>query len=122
MITFYDGALARLLLAVGQSADARDRVDAGVRLAEETGMHFYDAELLRIRAHTHDDLGQRCDGLRAAIELARQQHAAIFELRAAADDLELRGEAARQGLQDAILRFGDHSTWPELARARASLG
>jgi hypothetical protein len=122
MITFYDGVLARLLLTVGQPAQARERVDVGLRLAEETGMHFYDAELLRIRAQTHDDLHQRCDGLRAAIELARQQHAVIFELRAAADDFELRGDAARQGLRESILRFPDNSTWPELARARALLG
>jgi class 3 adenylate cyclase len=122
MITFYDAVLARLLLAIGQPADARDRVDAGLGLAEETGMHFYDAELLRIRAHTHDDLRQRSDGLRAAIELARRQHAAIFELHAAADDFELRGEVAREGLRDAALRFPDHSTWPELSRARTLLG
>jgi hypothetical protein len=122
MITFYDGALARLLLAVGQPADARDRVDAGLSLAEETGMHFYDAELLRIRAHTHDDFQRRCDDLRAAAELARQQHAVIFELRAAADDFALCGEVARQGLRDAVLRFPATSTWPELSRARTLLG
>ena len=122
MLTFYDAVLARLLLAAGRPADARDRVDAGMRLAEETGMHFYDAELLRIRAHTHDDLRQRRDGLRAAIELARRQHAVIFELRAAADDFELHGEPARQQLQDSVLRLPDASTWPELSRARALLG
>ena len=122
MITFYDGVLARLLLAAGQPADARERVDAGLSLAEETGMHFYDAELLRIRAHTHDDFQQRSNGLRAAMELARQQHAAIFELRAAVDDFELRCEPARQALRDSVLRFPDHSTWPELSRARALLG
>src|SRR6516165_10710851 len=122
MITIYDGVLARLLLAAGQPADAQERVDIGLRLAEKTGMHFYDAELLRIRAHTHDDFHQRRDGLRAAIELARRQHANIFELRTAADDFALRGEEARQGLRDSILRFPDRSTWPELSRARASLG
>ena len=122
MITFYDGLLARLLLAVDQPADARERIDAGLRLAEETGMHFYDAELQRIRAHTHEDHSQRCDGLGAAIELARQQHAVIFELRAAADDFQLRGEPARQELRDSVLGFPDASTWPELARARTLLG
>jgi class 3 adenylate cyclase len=122
MIMFYDGVLAHLLLTAGQPADARQRVDAGLRLAEETGMHFYDGELLRIRAHTHDDFQQRCDGLRAAIQLSRQQHATIFELRAAADDFELRGEPARQQLRDSILRFPGRSTWPELSRARALLG
>jgi class 3 adenylate cyclase len=122
MITFYDGVLARLLLAADQPAEARERVDVGLRLADKTGMHFYDAELQRIRAHTHDDSRQRCDGLGAAIQLARQQHAAIFELRAAADYFQLRGEPARQELRDSVLGFPDGSTWPELARARALLG
>lgn len=122
MITFYDAVLARLLLVAGQSSDARQRVDASLALAGETGMHFYDAELLRIRAHTHDDLQQREAGLRAAIELARKQRAAVFELRSAADDFELRGEAAREGLRGAVLRLGDHGDWPELSRARTLLG
>jgi hypothetical protein len=65
---------------------------------------------------------QRRDGLRAAVELARRQHATIFELRAAADDFELHGEPARQQLQDSILGFPDNSTWPELSRARELLG
>jgi len=85
-------------------------------------MHFYDAELLRIRAHTHDDADRRGDGLRAAVELARRQHATIFELRAAADDFELRGEPARQELRDSVRRFPENSTWPDLSRARALLG
>lgn len=122
MITFYDGVIARLLLTAGQPADARERVELGLSLAENTGMRFYDAELLRIRAHTHNDIGQRCDGLRSAIQLARKQGATIFELRAAADDFELRGEPAAQELRDSILRFPDESTWPELSRARALLG
>ncbi len=122
MITCYDGVLARLLLAADQPAAARDRVDTGLRLAEETGMHFYDAELLRIRAHTHDDAAERCAGLRAAIELARRQHAPVFELRAAAEYFELCGESARQDLCAAIRGFPDGSTWPELSRARTLLG
>ena len=122
MITFYDAVLARLLLAAGRPADARDRVTSALALAAETGMRFYDAELLRIRAHTHDDAHQRREGLRAAVELARQQHATIFELRAAADDFELHGEPARRQLEDSILRMPENSTWPELSRARALLG
>ncbi len=122
MIMFYDGVLARLLLTAGQAAEARERVDLGLALADKTGMHFYDAELLRIRAHTHDDADRRGDGLRAAVELARRQHATIFELRAAADDFELRGEPARQELRDSVRRFPENSTWPDLSRARALLG
>jgi class 3 adenylate cyclase/tetratricopeptide (TPR) repeat protein len=122
LITFYDAVLARLLLAAGRPADARERIDVSLRLAADTGMRFYDAELLRIRAHTHDVAHQRREGLRAAVELARRQHATIFELRAAADDFELHGEPARRQLQDSVLRMPDNGGWPELSRARALLG
>ncbi len=122
MITFYDAVLARLLLAAGRTGEARARVGAGLALAEETGMHFYDAELLRILAHTHDDVSLRRDGLCAAIRLAREQNAVVFELRAALDDFELGGEPARQALNDCVARFPAHGAWPELPRARASLG
>jgi hypothetical protein len=121
LITYYDGVIARLLVGAGQLADARDRVSVALHLAEETGMQFHDANLLRIRACTHDDDEQRRADLRAAVELARRQGATIYELRAAADDFELRGEPARQALVEAINRFPAGSTWPPLARARALL-
>ncbi|RDH76011.1 adenylate/guanylate cyclase domain-containing protein [Mycolicibacterium moriokaense] len=122
LITTYDGFIARLLMAAGRPAEARDRVDIGLALAEETGMHYYDAELLRIRAGTHDDDTERRKDLAAAMALARRQGATIFELRIAAQDFELRGDEARQPLLDAIGRFPDGSTWPDLERARALLG
>ena len=54
-LTFYDAVLGRLLIAAGQPEEARERLDTGLQLAQDTGMHFYDAELLRLRAHTHTD-------------------------------------------------------------------
>jgi tetratricopeptide (TPR) repeat protein len=122
LITSYDGYIARLLIASGRIAEARDRVNIALMLAEETGMHYYDAELLRIRAGTHDDDAERHADLSAALDLAREQGATIFELRVAAEDFEFRGEPARQSLIDAISRFPDGSTWPALERARALLG
>lgn len=121
MITTYDGVIARLLIGCGQSDAARDRLDLGLALADETGMRYYDAELLRLRAHTHTDLPTRTDDLNAAIELAREQGAYIFELRSAADAFELLGEPVRQLLLDAVARFPAGSTWPELTRARTLL-
>ena len=91
-------------------------------MADETGIHFYDAELLRIRAHTHDDVDRRHADLREAIELAQKQGAPAFELRAAADDFELIGEASRGPLTEALSRFPSDQSWPELERARALLG
>ena len=84
-------------------------------------MCFYDAELLRLRAHTHTDPDARRADIAAALELARRQGATLFELRAALDDFELRGEPARAALADAASRIPTDSALPELARARASL-
>ena len=49
-LTFYDAVLGRLLIAAGQPEQARARLDTALALAEDTGMCFYDAELLRLRA------------------------------------------------------------------------
>jgi hypothetical protein len=122
LIMFYDAVLARLLTAAGEPEEARQRLQIALDLADETGMHFYDAELTRLRAHTTTDVELRRVDLLGAIRLARQQDARIFELRAAADDFELSGESARQALMDALRRFPVESTWPELARARTLLG
>jgi hypothetical protein len=118
----YDATLAGLLTAAGMKSAARERVNLALQMADETELRMYDAELLRLRAHTNDDPGAQHADLRAAIELAQTQGAPVFELRAAADDFELVGEPARAALVDALSRFPSDQTWPELARARALLG
>jgi class 3 adenylate cyclase len=119
--TFFDALLARLLLATGQAKQADDRFNVGLQLADDTGMHFYDAELLRLRAHTHTDSDTRRADLDAALHLARRQGATLFELRAALDYLELCGQSARATLADVVSRFPTDSEWPELLRAEAAL-
>lgn len=118
---WYDAALTRVLTAGGKKDAARQRVELALQMADETGWRIYDAELLRLRAHTSDDPDARHADLRAAIELAQVQDAPVFELRAAADDFELLGAPAQSALIDAISRFPSEQTWPELARARALL-
>jgi tetratricopeptide (TPR) repeat protein len=119
LITIYDAVIARLLIATGQSEEARRRLQIALDLADETGMHFYDAELIRLRAHTFGDIDSRRADLRSAIELAHRQDARIFELRSAVDYFEASGKHAEQMLADAISCFPPNSTWPELARARS---
>jgi class 3 adenylate cyclase len=118
----YDDVLARLLAAAGMNDKGRERADLALQMSDETGMHYYDAELLRTRALTYDDPEARHAGLRSAIELAQTQGAPVFELRAAADDFVLVGEPARAALVAALSRFPADQSWPELARARALLG
>jgi class 3 adenylate cyclase/tetratricopeptide (TPR) repeat protein len=119
--TFFEAILGRLLIAAGQPEQARARLDSALQLAEDTGMHFYDAELLRLRAHTHTDTDGRRADIGAALELARRQGATLFELRAALDDFELRGQPARATLVDATSRFPGDRAWPEFARAQGVL-
>jgi class 3 adenylate cyclase/tetratricopeptide (TPR) repeat protein len=121
-VSFYDAVLARLLAAAGRLDEARERLDIALHLGDETGVHFYRAELLRLRAHTTDDPDARKADLQAAIETSREQQAPIFELRAAIDDFELHGGSSRSGLTEAISRFPADSEWPDVARARALLG
>ena len=46
----------------------------------------------------------------------------MFELRAALDDFELRGQPAREALSDAASRLVSDRDMPELVRARDMLG
>jgi hypothetical protein len=120
-LTFFDSVLGRLLIAASQPQAARERLDTGLQLAQDTGIRFYDAELLRLRAHTHTDPDARRADITGALALARRQGATLFELRAALDDFELRGEPARAALVDVASRISTNNTWPELARAQAAL-
>ena len=64
----------------------------------------------------------RAAGFSDAVDLARRQGAPLFELRAALDDFELRGQPARDALIDAAGRLVGDGGLPELARAREILG
>jgi class 3 adenylate cyclase len=119
-LTFFDSVLGRLLTTAGQTEQARECFDTALRLAQDTGMCFYDAELLRLRAHTHADLDARQADITAALALARRQGATLFELRAALDDFELRGKPASAAVADAANRIPADNAWPELARAQAA--
>jgi tetratricopeptide (TPR) repeat protein len=120
--TQYDCLLARLLSAAGRPDEARARVDIALQIAADTGMRFYDAELLRARAQTHSDAEARAAELTAAIELARDQDAPLFEMRAALDYFDLCGPAGRDLLADAATRFPVECALPEVMRAQALLG
>jgi hypothetical protein len=82
---FYMGVSARLQAGAGAREAACARVDEALALASATGMRFYDAELLRIRAHARPGPDHVDDELRAALALAREQGATVFEHRIARD-------------------------------------
>jgi class 3 adenylate cyclase/tetratricopeptide (TPR) repeat protein len=121
-LTFHDAIVGRLLIAAGQPEKARERLEMALRHAEETGMHFEDAELMRLRAHTLTDPQERRDAAATALEFARHQGATLFELRCLLDSFDLFGDEHRSGLADAVRRFAGDTRWPELQRAQRILG
>ena len=115
-----DALIGQLLIAAGRHDEARDRFDTALGITAANGQRFYDAELLRLRAHTLTDPEARAAGFGVALDVARSQGALMFELRAALDDFELRGSPAREALRDAAGRLHDDGL-PEMTRARELL-
>jgi hypothetical protein len=120
-LTFHDAAIGRLLIAAGQPEKAHERMEWALQHAEETGMHFHDAELMRVRAHTFTDSQERRNALAAALEFARHQGAILFELRCLLDLFDVAGDGDCSGLADVVRRFPGDARWPELARAQRIL-
>ena len=120
-LTFHDAVIGRLLIAAGQHDKARERLEMSLQHAQETGMHFYDAELMRVRAHTVSAPHDQCATLADALRIARRQDATLFELRCLIDSFELTGQVNKTELRDALHRFPDGSRWPEQARAERIL-
>jgi tetratricopeptide (TPR) repeat protein len=120
-LTFHDAVIGRLLIAAGQPDKARERLEMALRHAQETGMHFHDAELLRARAHTFTDMQERRNALAAALDFARHQGATLFELRCLIDYFDLLDDGDRSELADAVRRFPGDARWPEFARAQRIL-
>ena len=121
-LTFKDAIIGRLLIAAGYPDKARQRLDMALRHSQETGMRFHDAELMRVRAHTFTDPEDRRKALAAALELARQQGATLFELRCLLDSFDLLEDGDRTQLADLMRSFPGDARWPEFARAQAILG
>lgn len=117
----FDGVVARLLLIAGDPDRARAWLDTSLEVTARTGQLSYDAEIMRLRAHTAADEVERHEELVAARDLARRQGFTLLELRAALDDFELRGQSARAALVDVVGRMPAEGGAPELARAQELL-
>ncbi|HET9253648.1 MAG TPA: hypothetical protein VFO16_00420, partial [Pseudonocardiaceae bacterium] len=115
-------AAADTRAAMGQHERASAGFDMAGKLAEQTGVYFYEAERLRMRARALPSPREEAVAtLLAAWELAHQQGALIFELRAA---LDLAGFAApgwAMRLDSVVRRFPPGAEYPELMRAQALL-
>jgi tetratricopeptide (TPR) repeat protein len=80
-LTFYMTTAGALFAAAGDRDRARQHYDDALALADNTGMHFYDAETNRRIAQLESEPDAQIAALRKALEIARSQGARPFELR-----------------------------------------
>jgi predicted ATPase len=129
-VPFFQGLLAEIE-AQSDAAAALTRIDEALALAGETGEHWSDAFLHRLRGKillTCDpaNMTPAEDELLTAVAIAQQQKARSFELRAALDLARLynstgRGADARALLASALEGFSPTSEFPEIAEAQTLL-
>jgi len=118
MLPFYLTMLGTVVAAAGDPVAARAHFESSLELAKSTGMHFYDAETLRLAAALGATPSEVLAGLRDAITTARAQGAHLFELRAALDLYGFDPAAYAADLDAATRRFPGDARYPELDRAR----
>ena len=69
-LPLFDAVLGRLLLAAGEVELARAHFDTALHTTAKTGLRFYDAELLRLRAQAQTDASAREADVDAAMSLS----------------------------------------------------
>jgi predicted ATPase len=130
LVPFYQGLLAEIE-AQGDTEGALTRIDEALALAGETGEHWSDAFLHRLRGEIllKRDLANTApaeDAFLTAITIAQQQKARSFELRAALSLARLYQSTGRVAdthamLASALKGFSPTPEFPEIAEAHALL-
>ena len=128
MVPYFLGELAQACHAAGDGTMALDLVNEAIDVAVQNHEHFYDAELYRTRAQVWlaragDERDAGIADLRRAVEVASQQHAVSFEIRALVALLTVAGELPdRQTCLDELqralrsLESSEHGTDERTAR------
>jgi predicted ATPase len=129
-VPFYQGVLAEIE-ARGDAAGALARIDEALALAAETGEHWSDAFLHRLRGEillNRDPANTTPaeDALLTAMAIAQQQKARSSELRAALSLAKLYHSADRPAdahavLASALKGFSPTPEFPEIAEAQTLL-
>ena len=88
IMPYYLSLLARVLAKGGRGSAALETLDKALRLAETTGERWFEAELHRLKGEAllHDDATNMAEAeacFHSAMEIAQQQSAKWWELRAA---------------------------------------
>jgi class 3 adenylate cyclase/tetratricopeptide (TPR) repeat protein len=82
--SFYLWGIARALDRRGERERAREVLQEASRIAELSGEHYMNAELLAVGAELEVDDARAVEGLQSALRLAEEQGAFILAVRAAA--------------------------------------
>lgn len=130
-LTHYHTVLAEAYLASDRVDDARHVVDEGLQLVERTSERFHESNLHRLKgeillAESTADQTAAIAEFERATEIARQQKAGSWELRAAislASLLNQQGNVSQAGelLVRAFSFFTEGFNTPDLVRARSLL-
>ena len=125
------GSLAELEAMTGEPAAALAQIDRGLAIAEETGEHFTDAYLHRLRGEIllkrdPTDPAPAEDAYRTAIAIAKKQAARGYELLASLTLAKLYQSTGRPAEAHAVLApalegFSPTPEMPEIAEAQALL-
>ena len=121
--------LAKGLTAAGRLDAALQNLTQALAISEATEERFYAAELLRLKGDVLASMGKLApaeESLREAIDIARHQHAGLFELRGAASLCRVLDGSPRQAAVEEILRpiygrFGEAADAPDARAAEALL-
>jgi predicted ATPase len=129
-VPFSQGLLAQIE-AQGDAEGALTRIDEALALAGETGEHWSDAFLHRLRGEIllkrdPANTAPAEDAFLTAIAFAHQQKARSFELRAALDLARLynstsRSADAHASLASALKGFSPTAEFPDIAEAQTLL-
>ena len=113
-----------MLLLRGEGAAAETWLTEASELARSQDDRYFEAEVRRLSATCRaerGDIGKAVALLRGAIDVARTQGAATFELRAALNLAELEPREGRGAVRSAIDRIKEPEAWPEITAAHACL-
>ena len=127
-VPVFKGSLAEIEVRVGELDEAVTDVNEALTLADETGEHWTDAFLHRIRGEIllkrdPANTGSAEEAFLTAIAVAQQQKAKSFELRAALSLAKLyqstrRPADAHAVLEPALEGFSPTSEFPEIQQAQ----
>ena len=116
--------MAEALLLKGDVDSAQQWLDAALELSLRQFDRYFDAELHRVSAVCLLKKGEREAAqtrLLGALDVARSQEAALFELRAALTLAEHDLKGWQKPLSSALARFPEPELWPDVERAQRYL-